>query len=172
MQAMLDAQQALLQAFDPESIGQKQAERDLDLNRLGYQMAGLQLLIQPKTTAEVIEYPSLARIPNTADWCRGMTQVRSNLVPVFDLHLLLDKPLQNKPWLLILEAGKETAALVVDGLPYTLSAELLHATAIPSAFPDSYLEPFIDSAYQYQSNSYWQLDHKALFEQLSKQVAA
>jgi len=76
------------------------------------------MLLPSEEVSELVESLSICRLPNSPTWFNGITSVRGNMIPVFDLHELLDvtgKGLERK--LLVVGGGETAAAFWVDGMP-------------------------------------------------------
>lgn len=81
-------------------------------------MGNIGLLLPQDRVSELIENISICRLPNTPSWFEGITSVRGNMVPVFDLHALLAVPGQDRNRKLItVDSGEIAAAFWVDDMP-------------------------------------------------------
>ena len=60
-----------------------------DVIYFGFRIADYNLLINDNTQCEMLEEHSIHRVPLSADWLIGVSNVRSNVVPIIDLELLL-----------------------------------------------------------------------------------
>jgi twitching motility protein PilI len=56
---------------------------------IAFRLGDQQLLVAVGEVIETLSLPQLTAVPNTADWVRGIANVRGRLLPVLDLHGLL-----------------------------------------------------------------------------------
>ena len=85
-------------------------------------MGGIGLLIRPDCISEVVKPPPIHPIPNTPAWLSGILNLRGNLVPAFDLALMLDESVAyERPLLLVIDRGEWAAGVKIDGFPQPLS---------------------------------------------------
>ncbi|HTT07917.1 MAG TPA: chemotaxis protein CheW [Gammaproteobacteria bacterium] len=86
--------------------------------RYGFAVATLSFLLKSGEKVEVIDAIPACPIPNTPQWFAGMINVRGNLLPVFDLKLLLDLELTTPSrWIMIFGQGSAAAGIHIDTLP-------------------------------------------------------
>ncbi|WP_062152458.1 chemotaxis protein CheW [Beggiatoa leptomitoformis] len=143
------------------------------LRRLGFHVGNIGLLIAQNATSELIEVSSICPIPNTASWLLGLINLRGNLVPIFDLNLLLglENRVSKKNMLLILGRGETAGAIILDKLPQ-------HVTFVNSDKLDSLpplpavLKPFATNGYEKNGEVWFNFDHQGFFESLAGRVAA
>jgi purine-binding chemotaxis protein CheW len=69
------------------------------------------------------------------DWVRGVISLRGRIVPVYDLAARLGVPSQltEQTKIVIVEAGNETAGVIVDGVEEVLTVEDEHMQDAPGA---------------------------------------
>jgi purine-binding chemotaxis protein CheW len=67
---------------------------------------------------EIIRYSEPRSVASRADWVRGVISLRGRIVPVYDLAARLGVPseLTEDTKIVIVEAGSETAGVIVDGV--------------------------------------------------------
>ena len=76
------------------------------------------LLLPQNEVSELAEYLSVCRLPNTPTWFSGVTSVRGNMIPVFDVHELLGVGSKGKDRkMIVVGRGETAAAFWVDGMP-------------------------------------------------------
>jgi twitching motility protein PilI len=120
-------------------------------SRLGLACAGEQWLIRLADAGEVITMPTLADVPLTKPWFRGMTNIRGNLYSVIDFSGFLGRgnvapAAQNRLVLFGPRAGELRAGIVVGRvLGLRNLAELAPAAADPAA-PAWYAQRWIDAS--------------------------
>lgn len=132
---------------------------------LGFQVGSLALLLAPGALAEVMEVPALFRLPNTPQWCPGLANLRGNLVPVFNLHLLLDEQPGTQSRLLVVGELSEAAGIVIDGLPTSRRLDLKIERGARPPVPEL-LEPHLGQAFRQGRDFFYELDHLALLRRL------
>jgi purine-binding chemotaxis protein CheW len=74
---------------------------------------------------EIIRYSEPRSVASRADWVRGVISLRGQIVPVYDLAARLGVPseLSEQSKIVIVEAGSETAGVIVDGVEEVLTVE-------------------------------------------------
>jgi purine-binding chemotaxis protein CheW len=74
---------------------------------------------------EIIRYSEPRSVASRADWVRGVISLRGRIVPVYDLATRLGVPsrLSEQSKIVIVEAGSETAGVIVDGVEEVLTVE-------------------------------------------------
>ena len=74
---------------------------------------------------EIIRYSEPRSVASRADWVRGVISLRGRIVPVYDLAARLGVPseLTEHSKIVIVEAGTETAGVIVDGVEEVLTVE-------------------------------------------------
>ena len=153
---------------------------DLDLNaqvekkikRYGFEIGNLGFLINKETICEVVKGFKIFPIPNTRSWMRGWINLRGNLIPVYDLSLLLGLTEEPKHYesLLILDKQSESIGILIDKLPKTCDvSEWELITSIPQLQVD--LTDFIHNAYQAKDRVWLDLEHKGFVESIKDSIA-
>lgn len=140
--------------------------------RLGFQVSNLGLLIGQQATSELTELVEVCSIPFTADWLVGLINLRGNLVPIFDLHKLLqfEKQSQKKQMLLILGQGEEAGAIVIDDLPKHITvADNDKLNSLPPLPP--IIQPYASIGYEKNGQLWFNFDHLGFFESLAAKLA-
>ena len=74
---------------------------------------------------EIIRYAEPRSVASRAEWVRGVISLRGRIVPVYDLaaRLGLASELTERTKIVIVEAGNETAGVIVDGVEEVLTVE-------------------------------------------------
>jgi chemotaxis signal transduction protein len=164
----------------------RQAETSSDIfeegikttRRLGFHIGDLGFLIAQQTTSELTDLLPVCPIPFTAAWLLGLINLRGNLVPVFDLHKLLqlEKRAVKKQMLLILGESNSAGAIVIDDLPipltFTDSEELTSLPPLPAI-----IKAYATTGYEKKDDDdkkgqlWFNFDHQGLFESLATKVA-
>ena len=84
---------------------------------------------------EIIRYSEPRSVASRADWVRGVISLRGRIVPVYDLaaRLGLASGLTEQTKIVIVEAGSETAGVIVDGVEEVLTVEEEQIQEAPGA---------------------------------------
>ena len=89
------------------------------IQRRGFRIGDLRLLVPLDATSEVLEMPPLFRLPGAPTGIKGLANRHGRVVPVMDLSVLFqmshDRPASS--WLLVCGKGDEAVGLVIDNLP-------------------------------------------------------
>jgi purine-binding chemotaxis protein CheW len=74
---------------------------------------------------EIIRYSEPRSVASRAHWVRGVISLRGRILPVYDLAARLGVPseLTEHSKIVIVEAGSETAGVIVDGVEEVLTVE-------------------------------------------------
>src|ERR1700748_205474 len=74
---------------------------------------------------EIIRYAEPRSVASRTDWVRGVISLRGRIVPVYDLaaRLGVQSELTEHTKIVIVEAGAETAGVIVDGVEEVLTVE-------------------------------------------------
>src|SRR6201995_3357610 len=72
---------------------------------------------------EIIRYAEPRSVASRTDWVRGVISLRGRIVPVYDVAARLGIPseLTEQSKIVIVEAGSETAGVIVDGVEEVLT---------------------------------------------------
>lgn len=143
------------------------------MRRLGFKVGNIGLLIKENIVSELSENRAqICRIPNTASWLAGLINLRGNLIPVFDINALADieRKAKNKAMLLILGTGETAGALMIDDLPLHIRLAPEDKLDMLPSLPDS-IRPYATTAYERDSQIWFNFDHVGFFQSLSSRVA-
>ncbi len=140
--------------------------------RYGFRVGPLNFLIKPRVVTEVIAMMPIAMIPNSQPWLLGMINLRSNLVPVFDLAMIcaLDRQHDERGrWILVFDKGEGAVALLIDGQPKALSqmSPLTHLPSLPTA-----LRGAVAGGFSVDQDIWLELDHQAFFSALNESAVS
>ena len=118
---------------------------------------------------EIIRYSEPRSVASRADWVRGVISLRGRIVPVYDLATRLGVPseLTDETKIVIVEAGSETAGVIVDGVEEVLTVQDEQLQEAPGA--DTTL---IDSIAKVDSRLVVLLKPSAIFSEPDVALAA
>ena len=109
---------AALNRFTLDRSKLVERENKNEILRYGFAVATLSFLLKPGEKVEIIDAVPACPIPNTPQWFAGMINVRGNLLPVFDLKLLLGLEITAPSrWIMIFGHGSAAAGIHIDTLP-------------------------------------------------------
>jgi purine-binding chemotaxis protein CheW len=116
---------------------------------------------------EIIRYTEPRSVASRVAWVRGVISLRGRIVPVYDLaaRLGVSSEMSDQTKIVIVEAGAETAGVIVDDVEEVLTVEDAQIEDVPGA--DANL---IDSIAKVGERLVVQLKPEAIFEGL--QLAA
>jgi len=99
-------------------------EKKQSVNTHAVLVGNIGLLLPQDEVSELIENMAVCRLPNTSTWFDGVTSVRGNMIPVFDLHELFAIEHAGAKRRLIVVGENETAvAFWVDDFPRLVSLD-------------------------------------------------
>lgn len=138
----------------------------------GFRVGRFAFLVPVNIYCEVIEQTRANPLPNTQPWFSGLINLRGNLVPVFDLRLILggEPAGQQRRRLFTIGKGEKGVALWIDGLPEVLSME----AGTPPPLPDlpERLRPFVAGGRLMNGQVWLNLRYEQWFRELGSQIAA
>ena len=84
---------------------------------------------------EIIRYYEPRSVASRIQWVRGVISLRGRIVPVYDLaaRLGLTSELSDQTKIVIVEAGSETAGVIVDDVEEVLTVEDAQFEDVPGA---------------------------------------
>jgi twitching motility protein PilI len=147
------------------------ALRGLQL-REGFRIGDLGLMIRYEKGSELIDMPSVFRLPNAPEWFSGFANLHGTLIPVFDLarYFGVEHSAEAKPMLLVLGHGVDAAGVVIDGLPTRLrfdASDRANDAPVPQA-----LEGCVNQTFWAGERTWMDLQVDALLNKLNDELAA
>jgi purine-binding chemotaxis protein CheW len=84
---------------------------------------------------EIIRYDEPRSVASRVEWVRGVISLRGRIVPVYDLaaRLHLSSELTDQTKIVIVEAGSETAGVIVSDVEEVLTVEHEQFEEVPGA---------------------------------------
>ncbi len=136
------------------------------LQRMGFRVGELGLLIPWDAGREVVIPPPVTRIPNTAPWFMGLANVHGGLVPVVDTAAALGVARQTgvPDYLLIFGQGEDALGLLIDGLPHLLNVSVSQRLASLPELPALLEGGVVSAAYDHATRLWLDLSLDALSE--------
>jgi twitching motility protein PilI len=124
------------------------------MQRYSFRIGPLGFLFPEHCPGEIVMNPEIRPIPHTRNWMPGVMALRSNLIPVFDLHaLLLQAPADlHKPMVLVLDQGKQALGFVLQASPQWLTG-LMEISAADVPVP-GLIAAQVSKAYRQQETAW------------------
>lgn len=159
---------AALDRFTPPANAVLAATVEKEVARYGFKIATLGLLIQQGVGSEVIQMPTIWSLPGAPPWLLGLINLRGNLVPIFELRMVLglgQRPVHEKSLVLVFEQGDKAVGILIDDYP----APLLALTRIPNLplLPTA-LNGHVHAGYVKGEMIWLEFDQNSFFEALSR----
>lgn len=143
------------------AVGQAAPQKQI---RYGFRIEALCFLINPDAGSEVIEIPSITAMPGALTGFLGLINLRSNLVPLFDMRTLLNMTAAAvNNMVLVFGQGKEAVAVMIKDAPEALAA-LQPLTALPP-LPEV-LRSHVHAGYMQDETVWLEFDHAAFFDEV------
>ncbi len=155
-----------LERFTPPSGMSLAAATEEQRARYGFRISTLGFLIKPGCSSEILFKPDIWDLPGSSPWLLGLVNLRSNLVPVFDLRQLFDLPPRDgaaAQRLLVLDQGDKAVGLLVDDFPKPL-LDMSFLPALPQ-LPEE-LQAHVRGGYVKGDSVWLEFDHESFFEDL------
>ena len=142
-------------------------EKRDEIVRYGARIGNIGLVIPAQTPCEVVDRSTVYVIPRTSGHFAGLINLRGNLVPVFDLHVLLGIDVPPQRPLLVLNRGGDAVALPIDALPEVVAVGQ-KISQLPYV-PDT-LQPYLRGGYLDTDRIWIDVDLDRLFRALGESV--
>ena len=143
------------------------AQEPAQRKRYGFRVGTLSLLLQVNVASEVIRPQAISTLPGTAPWLLGLISLRGNLVPLFDLALLLDVKSSDERHgglALILDKGANAVGVAIDEFPQPLShlQAIAHLPQLPIT-----LQEHVTASYLQNERVWLDFNHEGFFDRIS-----
>jgi twitching motility protein PilI len=136
----------------------------------GFRLANIGLLIEPHTHSEVMEALPIFPLPNTPPWSLGLSNLRGNIVPVYDLEIALNlnQVGEKKRYLLVLGKADQAVGQLIRDLP---QPHIWNQNQIMENQPPlpEHLKGFVSNAYIIDHQVWMNFDHQGFFQSLLRQ---
>ncbi|HLP96931.1 MAG TPA: chemotaxis protein CheW [Sideroxyarcus sp.] len=133
--------------------------------RYGFRVGALGLLIDPGTGSEVVPVSSVTPLPDAPRGFLGLVNLRGNLVPLYELHVLLGGDRRQADagmMVLVFGQGEQAVGVVIDGYPVALN-QLSQLHSVPQ-LPDA-LQAHVSAGYMQDGVVWLEFDHGAFFDE-------
>lgn len=175
-QADFDPIAALDQDFELPTASadtESASAREEIVQRQCFRLGDMGFLYRRDAAREVVAPPKTSRLPNTAPWLLGMTNIRGGLAPVVDIAqaLGISRDERAEQYFLIFGHGESSIGFLIDGLPRNIqfrSDERLNG--LPALPP--MLRGCVSTAFEQDGTIWLELRLETLLEVLSHQAVA
>ncbi|MBT8434560.1 MAG: chemotaxis protein CheW [Gammaproteobacteria bacterium] len=152
--------------FDLESA----LEEDQGLQRHTVLVGDIGLVLPVDEVSELIEKVAVCQLPNTQAWFNGVTSIRGNMIPVFDLHELFSiEPPTASRRLIVVGQNETAAAFWVDDFPRLLVFAEEEITTNEPSIP-SLLRKHARQYFLQDGKTWVEWDFKSFFATLGEQL--
>ena len=127
-----------------------------------YEIDGTHIFIESGIKMEVLEQSIIYPIPNAPKWFSGVTSLRGDILPIVNMHFLLNAKQNSKTKRLLKLKHPDFTSLVIgiDGLPHQNNTDNLQ----PSNNPNKTQYPeWITSTSTYNNHIFLFANHATLF---------
>ncbi|UCH39244.1 MAG: chemotaxis protein CheW [Gammaproteobacteria bacterium] len=145
-------------------------EDDQDLQRHTVLVGSIGLVLPADEISELIEKAVVCELPNTPSWFNGVTSIRGNMIPVFDLHELfsIEQPAAGRR-LIVVGENEIAAAFWVDDFPRLLAFADEDVTSIEPQVP-SLIREHARQYFMNDGEAWVEWDFKSFFAALGEQL--
>ncbi len=113
---------------------------------------------------EIINIQSITYIPNTAQYVKGIVNLRGKIVPVIDARLKLGLPereYDDKTCIIILEIGDARIGLIVDSVSEVVAVDTADLSTPPASGDEAMR--FLESIYDFGGKVALNIDFRKFF---------
>ena len=144
--------------------------REVSRARYGFRIGELGLLINPDTGSEVLAVPQITPLPGAPLGFLGLINLRGNLVPLYELHVLLGMGIprhRSERMVLIFGQGEKAVGILIDSYPKALPT----LRALPDFPPLPYaLQPHVSAGYLADDAVWLEFDHSSFFDKNCRNI--
>ena len=134
--------------------------------RYGFRVSTLSFLIKSGCSSEVLHKPAIWNLPGSPPWLLGLVNLRSTLVPVFDLRQLFGLPSRDgaaTQLVQVFDQGDKAVGMLIDDFPKPLF-DLKSFPGLPQ-LPEE-LQAHVRGGYIKDDSVWLEFDHETFFEAL------
>ncbi len=145
-------------------------EDDQGLHRHTVLIGKIGLVLPANEVSELIEKAAVCPLPNTQSWFDGVTSIRGNMIPVFDLHELfaIEEPAAGRR-LIVVGENETAAAFWVDDFPRLLAFSDEDVTSTEPPIP-LLLRQHARQYFRKDGQTWAEWDFKSFFAALGEQL--
>lgn len=132
----------------------------------GFTAGGLNFIAPLNVYCELLTDCRIEPVPNAPKHFLGLTNVRGNLIPIYQLEPLLEvKPLSRK-YAFVIGKLDHAGAIIIDGKPKPFDFRDFESNTQPNNIP-TFLQSCIRDYYSLEDQAWQLIDHAVLFNQLA-----
>ncbi len=134
----------------------------------GIRIGSVGFLVSTTRFCEVLDKIQVNALPNVHPWVSGILNLRGNLVPVFDLRLVLEETGDNKKRrLFAVDRGEKAIALWIDNYPEIKNRAAMNLLKKMPELPDI-LQRFVIGGYEQEGQVWIDIKFEDLFKALGR----
>jgi len=135
----------------------------------GIRIGSVGFLVPTTIYCEVLDKIQVNTLPNVHPWISGLLNLRGNLVPVFDLRIVLEEETAShlKRRLFSIDRGDKTVALCIDDFPEVKDRTLLQPLKELPPLPQI-LQHFVTDGYEQDGQVWLNVKFEDLFKALGR----
>lgn len=134
----------------------------------GIRIGSMGILIATNRFCEVLDKIQVNALPNVHPWVSGILNLRGNLVPVFDLRLVLEEAGDNKKRrLFAVDRGEKAVALWIDNFPEIKNRLVMQPMKKQPKLPDI-MQRFVIGSYEHEGQVWLDIKFEDLFRTLGR----
>jgi twitching motility protein PilI len=134
----------------------------------GVRIGSMGFLVSTSRFCEVLDKIQINALPNVHPWVSGILNLRGNLVPVFDLRLVMEETGDNKKRrLFAVDRGEKAVALWIDNYPEIKNRLAMKTIKTLPKLPDI-LQRFVTKGYEHDGQIWVDIQFEDLFKALGR----
>jgi twitching motility protein PilI len=134
----------------------------------GIKIGSMGFLVSPNIYCEVLDKVQVNALPNVHPWVSGLLNLRGNLVPVFDLRLVMEETGDNKKRRLFsIDRGDKAVALWIETYPEIKNKLVMKTVKELPPLPEV-LKRFIIDGYEHGGQIWLDVKFEELFKTLGR----
>ncbi len=134
----------------------------------GIRVGSVGLLVSADRFCEVLDKMQVNPIPNLHPWISGLLNLRGNLVPIYDLKLVLRETGENnKRFLFAIDKGEKAIALWIDNYPEIKDKLVMKPVRQLPKLPDIF-QRFVIGGYEHSGQVWLDVKFEDLFKTLGR----
>jgi twitching motility protein PilI len=134
----------------------------------GIRIGSMGFLVSTTRFCEVLDKIQVNALPNVHPWVSGILNLRGNLVPVFDLRLLLEETGDSKKRrLFAVDRGEKAVAVWIDNYPEIKNRAVMKPMKKLPKLPDT-LQRFVIGAYEQEGQAWLDIKFEDMFKALGR----
>lgn len=154
-------------AIDPE-IEEQVKQKWQQIRCYGFECCQFKFIAPLNIYCELLPQPLITAMPNAPDHLLGLCNVRGNLVPAYQLEVVLAKPAIAPRYALVIGKLEQAAALIIAAKPKPFDLQRFSQCDVPEDLPEL-LHSAVTNAYQLDGETWLLLNHGALFNALARE---